>query len=757
MKIKTQLLSSVIILAVILMIGSVTVIVGNQRLQEIAKQEDLARSIQQDTNELGFLTNSYLLFRDRLQLTLWQSKIVAISDGLAALEASDQQQQNLIDDMKLNQQRLLSVFTDIKTNINNNPAASQNLDYIGTAFSRLSVQNQGILASSNQLSQLLQTQSNRIKHNNNQLIFILFVVFGILILANFLLINRRIMRGLSSLEAGAKVIGSGKLDHVVLIKSKDEIGEVSSAFNQMASDLKTVTASKSELEKEIKERKKAEEELLQRENRFRILIENLRSGVALIDEQGQFITVNSTFLRMFGLSKESTILNVNSQNWNGWQVFEADGKTLLDVDDHPVRKAGLTGQAVRNRLVGMRLPSGGDLIWLIINAEPILKSDGTIQYVIATYYDISERKLAEEELNLREKEYRSLAENIPDIVTRYDRDLRYIFANEAASQAAGIPAVAFIGKTKLELGQDPDQSAYWTKLVKKVFASGKPGTTDVQWMGPNGLQFLHTIITPEFDVDGSVKTVLCVSHDLTEIKRTEEALQHYTRELETYRNHLEDLVNQRTRELQSLSYRLINAQEDEKRKVSRELHDQTGQSLTVLNLLMAKALRSPETALSDIKEAQQTVKEVLSQVRNLSASLHPGMLEDLGLLPTLQWYLNDFAKKTGININLAHSGLERSLTGDINITVYRIIQEALTNITRYAEVKEAGVSLKLENQILSIRIEDKGKGFAVESQQQGVGLRGMKERVNALEGNLKIHSAPGEGTLIEVELPVPLG
>jgi len=129
-----------------------------------------------------------------------------------------------------------------------------------------------------------------------------------------------------------------------------------------------------------------------------------------------------------------------------------------------------------------------------------------------------------------------------------------------------------------------------------------------------------------YSADGqTVLATIAQGQDISERKKAEEAIQRYTQELETYRNHLEEMVNQRTQELQSLSYRLINAQEEERRSISLELHDQTGGSLTVLNLLMAKALRTPETALSDIKEAQQTVKEVLSQVRNLSTSLHPGM------------------------------------------------------------------------------------------------------------------------------------
>jgi PAS domain S-box-containing protein len=261
MKIRTQFILSAVILAVILAGCSVTFAISNQRLQQIAKQEDLARNLQQDTNELGFLTNSYLLFHDQSQLTLWQSKMDSISKDLAALKASNQQQLNLIDDMRSNEQRLLSIFTDIKTSINNNPATSQSLDYIGTAYSRLAVQNQGIIANTNQLSLLLQNQSDQIKQTNSQLVFGLFVVFGFLIVANFVLINRRVVSSLSTLLTGTKIIGSGNLNHTVPIKGKDEFAELSGAFNQMTSDLKSVTASKADLEKEIEERKKAEEAL----------------------------------------------------------------------------------------------------------------------------------------------------------------------------------------------------------------------------------------------------------------------------------------------------------------------------------------------------------------------------------------------------------------------------------------------------------------------------------------------------------------
>ncbi len=148
---------------------------------------------------------------------------------------------------------------------------------------------------------------------------------------------------------------------------------------------------------DINDLKQTEEAMLQSQDRFNLLIKNIRSVVALIDDTGKFTVVNPSFLRMFGLKNDETINNVNDKNWNDWQVFESDG-TLLHVDEHPVRKAAITGKPVKNKLVCVRLPSGGDLIWMLISADLALRPDGSIQSTICTYYDITELKRTEETL-----------------------------------------------------------------------------------------------------------------------------------------------------------------------------------------------------------------------------------------------------------------------------------------------------------------------------------------------------------------------
>jgi signal transduction histidine kinase len=210
-------------------------------------------------------------------------------------------------------------------------------------------------------------------------------------------------------------------------------------------------------------------------------------------------------------------------------------------------------------------------------------------------------------------------------------------------------------------------------------------------------------------------------------------------------------------ELRSLSRRLVRIQEEERRNVARELHDEIGQSLTVLILMLDIAKRlSTGDAASTLVEAEELVNGLMEQVRKLSLELRPGMLDDLGLLPTLLWHFDNYTTKTRIKVNFKHSGLQVPFSSEVKIAAYRIVQEALTNILRYAGVREIDVTAWTDQQLLWIRIEDKGKGFDLKSISPGTsgGLFGMYERANSLNGELIVDSSPGQGTTIVTRLPL---
>lgn len=153
---------------------------------------------------------------------------------------------------------------------------------------------------------------------------------------------------------------------------------------------------------DITESKEAENTLKESEAQFKVLIQNLQSGIALIDEGGKFAVVNPSFMRIFGLDKESDILNVNSQDWSRWEVYNENSK-LLHVNEHPVRKAAIAGKPVMNQLVGVRNPGANRLTWMLVSAEPLLNENNRNNMIICTYYDITESKNSEMQINRQNK------------------------------------------------------------------------------------------------------------------------------------------------------------------------------------------------------------------------------------------------------------------------------------------------------------------------------------------------------------------
>ena len=210
---------------------------------------------------------------------------------------------------------------------------------------------------------------------------------------------------------------------------------------------------------------------------------------------------------------------------------------------------------------------------------------------------------------------------------------------------------------------------------------------------------------------------------------------------------------------QVLSQRLVGIQEEERRNLARELHDEIGQILTGLKLILEMSLRlPPEESQANVKEAQALVGELMSKVRQISLDLRPGMLDDFGLLPALLWYLERYTLQTKVQVNFTHSGLEgQRFPSDSETAAYRIVQEALTNVARHAGVKKVNVSVWADPDILSVEIEDHGAGFnpqaALEANESS-GVAGMGERARLLGGGLTIESEIGKGTFITAHLPL---
>jgi signal transduction histidine kinase len=224
-------------------------------------------------------------------------------------------------------------------------------------------------------------------------------------------------------------------------------------------------------------------------------------------------------------------------------------------------------------------------------------------------------------------------------------------------------------------------------------------------------------------------------------------------------------VARNRQELRQLSGRLVRAQEDERRTIARELHDEIGQALTAVDVELAVAEGAVSTdgrAAAAIHEARMVTRRALGGVRDLSQLLRPSMLDDFGLPDTLKWYLREFSDRTGIRTELVEERLSDRLPIDVEVCVYRAIQEALTNVSRHARATACRVFVQRLASSVIVTVEDDGIGFQGPTagnspRRDGLGLVGIRERVSELGGTFRIDGKGGRGTRLTIELPLATG
>jgi signal transduction histidine kinase len=224
------------------------------------------------------------------------------------------------------------------------------------------------------------------------------------------------------------------------------------------------------------------------------------------------------------------------------------------------------------------------------------------------------------------------------------------------------------------------------------------------------------------------------------------------------RERLFEEVRAGRKRLESLSHHLVEMQEAERRHIALELHDEIGQALTGLRLSLELSPQLPANiAATRLAEAKMIVEDIIRRVESLSLDLRPPILDDLGLLPTLLWYFDRYSTRSGVRVECKHTGFNQRFPPAMELAVFRIVQESLTNVARHAHVNEVSVRVWATPRVLGVQVEDRGVGFDVEralSAGETSGVSGMRERVRLLGGQLDIESAAASGTRLTVELPL---
>jgi signal transduction histidine kinase len=221
---------------------------------------------------------------------------------------------------------------------------------------------------------------------------------------------------------------------------------------------------------------------------------------------------------------------------------------------------------------------------------------------------------------------------------------------------------------------------------------------------------------------------------------------------------------EKARQLHDLSAKLITAQEEERRSIARELHDEVGQVLTTIKVELAVAQRTIEASGGNpavLDDARSVAEGAVATVRDLSHLLHPALLDDLGLPSAIDWYLRGFGRRHGVRAEVLHDRMDQRLAAELEATIYRIVQEALTNVAKHARATVVRVYLQRLSTSVLVTIEDDGTGFdpaapTAGGPGSGLGLISIRERAKQLSGTVSLETAPGKGVRLTVELPLRL-
>ena len=215
---------------------------------------------------------------------------------------------------------------------------------------------------------------------------------------------------------------------------------------------------------------------------------------------------------------------------------------------------------------------------------------------------------------------------------------------------------------------------------------------------------------------------------------------------------LAELSEQRS----DLAQKLISTQESTLRHISRELHDEFGQVLTAIGSMLRRAGKQAGEGTplhTDLKEVQEIAQATLNNIRTLSQALHPVLLEEAGLESTLDWYIPTVGRQSGIELHYEKNGKSFPVEASAGVHIYRVLQEALNNVSRHSGAREAWVCLKYTENSLELEVEDRGSGFVAEKMQRGIGLVAMRERAEIIGGTLAVTPGPQGGTQVRLQIP----
>jgi PAS domain S-box-containing protein len=505
-----------------------------------------------------------------------------------------------------------------------------------------------------------------------------------------------------------------------------------------------------ETNSDITQQKRTEKALRESEERFRAIVETTPECVKLVSADGTLLHMNSPGLEMVGARSADEVVGRNVYDL----IAPEDRDRFKAFNESICRGEQGSLQFDIVRLDGKRRH-------METHAAPLRNPDETIVQLAVTA-DISERKQAEELLRRSEERFRALVNASSDVVYRMSPDWSEM------RQLDGRGFIADTGKPRKDWVNEyihPDDQPIVLRTIREAVRTKRMFELEHRVRRTDGtLGWTYSRAVPLLNVSGEILEWFGAASDFTARKEAEENFRKLAQTLDAE-------VRARTRELEEqsnqvreLSWRLLTTQDEERRHIARELHDSAGQTLTVLGISLAQLVQktgrnAPEFA-TEAEQIQETVQQLHREIRTTSYLLHPPLLDENGLYSAISWYVQGLQERSGVEVQLNISKEFGRLPREMELVIFRLVQECLTNIHRHSESETASIRISRELNQITLDIRDQGKGMPparlaeIQSGRSGVGIGGMRERLRQFEGTMNIES-DSSGTRVFASIPLP--
>ncbi|MEW6220607.1 MAG: histidine kinase dimerization/phosphoacceptor domain -containing protein [Thermodesulfobacteriota bacterium] len=706
----------------------------NQEIERLARQEEIAARIDRCAHELEYTAIPCLLAQEDQQRQEWDAQWDALAAELAQLTPGNAREQQLVDSLRSHHRHLREVFTSAAPAAAGGPqpgAASCCRPLIRDSWARMAAQNRAMATGAGQFFMSVHERRDRLTETRSMLYIALAAILGAYSLATYLTVQRRLLRGVADLLAGARMVGSGNLDFAVGAERDDEVGDLVRAFNRMTAQLREVTASRGELEREIAERQRTEEELAASEERFRAVFELSSDCILVWDRDGNYLYANQAAIDHVGTTRDKVI---------GRNIRDGLGHIpdFLHLWLARLEQAFATGEPFR---VEDSVPVAGRLVHSESQISPIRDAAGQMFAVSVVYRDVTERKQVMEAL--RDSEQRLRMATGAAGMFAWDCDLprgTIRWSENAAAiigcQAEELPERMADGRFFLA----PEDALRITADFARAAAAQQPRyTTDFRGCGePEAAKHYSMHARILYDPGGQPVRVMGVTQDITERKRSEELLR---------KSHqaLAQLLEERTRQVR------------EKEVLLKEVHHRVKNNLQVISSLVS--LQADEAADEAVRAS---LADVTNRVRSM-ALVHEKIYQSSDLaridfadyIRSLLGYLwrahGAAAAQVHLRLDLAPVLLPVVTAVPCGLIVNELADNALKHAFRGRTGGEVAVSFQEHDGRISLSVQDNGVGFPPGFDWQrarSLGLRLVHMLAGQLRAEVTMHAGGGAGLRI---------